>query len=193
MSFKAVGVNTNKEYAISKYKSELVKQLNLIYPSSRLRWNREGHYVRLACKKILPEPIRIVQTTETPVKSINPLEDQVIALEKQYGTIGKVPPRKLLDLQELADKYARETRTDNKNMKSQFHNKDFRRYLNRKLTEMHPEKMTLEDIADELNQDDYISFNGHRMMSLSSIRNLLRYHGFDWKHKKKGRPVYVRN
>ncbi|MCT3390358.1 hypothetical protein [Lentilactobacillus hilgardii] len=62
MIFRAVGVNTNKEYAVAKYKAQLMRELALIYPSFRYSWKMDGTYTKQAITPILPEPIRIVRS-----------------------------------------------------------------------------------------------------------------------------------
>lgn len=193
MTFLAIGLNSNKEYAIARYKSDLVKQINLIYPSTSLNWQQDGHHVRVKRTKVLPEPIRIIQTNDVQIKTANPLENRIVELEKQYGTIDKVPAGKLMDLQTFAKKYAKESKATGSNMNSIFHSVRYQQYLSEKLTKMHPEKLAISKITDKLNADHFITFDGQRLLTDQSVRNLLRYRGLTWAHQGKGRRKYAKS
>ncbi|MCP9333432.1 hypothetical protein [Lentilactobacillus hilgardii] len=64
MSFRAVGINSHKEYAMAQHKAELMKKLELIYPSFQQNINLNGRITKQARSKIYPEPIRIVKGTK---------------------------------------------------------------------------------------------------------------------------------
>ena len=60
MSFLAVGINSHKEYAMAQHKAELIKKLNLIYPTYRNSWRIDGTRTKQANTPIYPEPLMIV-------------------------------------------------------------------------------------------------------------------------------------
>ncbi len=61
MSFRAVGINSQKEYAMAQHKAELMKKLELIYPSFQQDVTLDGRITKHARSKIYPEPIRILR------------------------------------------------------------------------------------------------------------------------------------
>lgn len=61
MSFRAVGIKSHKEYAMAQHKAELMKKLELIYPSFQQDVTLDGRITKHARNKIYPEPIRILR------------------------------------------------------------------------------------------------------------------------------------
>lgn len=61
MSFRAVGINSHKEYAMAQHKAELIKKLNLIYPTYRNSWRIDGTRTKQANTPIYPEPLKIIK------------------------------------------------------------------------------------------------------------------------------------
>ena len=61
MSFLAVGINSHKEYAMAQHKAELIKKLNLIYPTYRNSWRIDGTRTRKENNPIYPESLKIIK------------------------------------------------------------------------------------------------------------------------------------
>lgn len=59
--YYAVGLNTNDEYAMAASKSQLLKQLELIFPSFKQYPQSDGSFRKRAIKNVLPEPVRIIK------------------------------------------------------------------------------------------------------------------------------------
>ena len=61
MSYQAIGINSHKEYAMAQHKAELIKKLNLIYPTYRNSWRIDGTRTKKANKPIYPESLKIIK------------------------------------------------------------------------------------------------------------------------------------
>ncbi|EHO52236.1 hypothetical protein [Lentilactobacillus kisonensis] len=61
MSFRAVGINSHKEYAMEQHKAELMKKLALIYPTYRNSWRIDGTQTKKVNNPIYPEPLEIIK------------------------------------------------------------------------------------------------------------------------------------
>ena len=59
--YYAIGLNTEKQYAMAGKKSELLKKLALIFPSFIQLSQSDGTFRKKSLKKIYPEPLRIIK------------------------------------------------------------------------------------------------------------------------------------
>ncbi|KRK56831.1 hypothetical protein FD42_GL002565 [Lentilactobacillus hilgardii DSM 20176 = ATCC 8290] len=55
---------------MAQYKAELMKKLELIYPSFQQNINLNGRITKQARSKIYPEPIRIVKGTKYRIEKL---------------------------------------------------------------------------------------------------------------------------